>query len=76
MIFNPENTMISTNDIFSATMLLLLSSINFAPEIEQVDYKAIKNVQTTNKIPIEKEISGGSGDKSIYFRDISSTSQH
>jgi catechol 2,3-dioxygenase-like lactoylglutathione lyase family enzyme len=70
LIFNPENTMVSTNSIFPAHGAITPpSSIHFALEIEQVDYEAAKNVLIQNKIPIEKEMRWGSGGKSIYFRD-------
>jgi catechol 2,3-dioxygenase-like lactoylglutathione lyase family enzyme len=70
LIFNPENTMVSTNSIFPAHgAITSSSSIHFALEIEQVDYEAAKNVLIQNKIPIEKEIRWGSGGRSNYFRD-------
>jgi catechol 2,3-dioxygenase-like lactoylglutathione lyase family enzyme len=70
LIFNPQNTSISTNSIFPAHGAITPpSSIHFALEIEQVGYEAARNVLIKNKIPIEKEMSWGSGGKSIYFRD-------
>lgn len=70
LIFNPENTRISTNNIFPAHGAITPpSSIHFALEIEQVDYEAAGNILIQNEIPIEKELSWDSGGKSIYFRD-------
>jgi catechol 2,3-dioxygenase-like lactoylglutathione lyase family enzyme len=70
LIFNPENTMVSTNSIFPAHGAITPpSSIHFALEIEQVDYEAARKVLIQNKIPIEKEMSWDNEGKSIYFRD-------
>ena len=70
LIFNPENTRISTNSIFPTHGATTPpSSIHFALEIQQVEYEAAKNVLLQNKISIEKEMSWGSGSKSMYFRD-------
>jgi catechol 2,3-dioxygenase-like lactoylglutathione lyase family enzyme len=70
LIFNPENTMVSTNSIFPAHGAITPpSSIHFALEIEHVDYEAARKVLIQNKIPIEKEMSWDNEGKSIYFRD-------
>jgi catechol 2,3-dioxygenase-like lactoylglutathione lyase family enzyme len=70
LIFNPENTRISSNNIFPAHGAITPpSSIHFALEIGQVDYEAARNILIQNEIPIEKELSWDSGGKSIYFRD-------
>jgi catechol 2,3-dioxygenase-like lactoylglutathione lyase family enzyme len=70
LIFNPENTIVSKNGIFpSHGAITPPSSIHFALEIEQVDYEAARKILIKNKISIEKEMSWGSGGKSIYFRD-------
>jgi catechol 2,3-dioxygenase-like lactoylglutathione lyase family enzyme len=70
LIFNPENTRLAANSIFPVHGAMTPpSSIHFALEIEQVGYEGAKNVLIQNKIPIEKEMSWGSGGKSIYFRD-------
>lgn len=70
LIFNPENTMVSTNSIFPVHGTITPpSSIHFALEIEQVDYEVARNILIQNGISIEKEMSWGSGGKSIYFRD-------
>ena len=70
LIFNPENTSLAANSTFpthgACTPPL---SIHFALEIEQAGYEAAKNLLVQNKIAIEKEMSWGSGGKSVYFRD-------
>jgi hypothetical protein len=58
LIFNPENTRISTNSIFPVHGAITPpSSIHFALEIEEVDYEAAKNILIQNEIYIEKEMS-------------------
>jgi catechol 2,3-dioxygenase-like lactoylglutathione lyase family enzyme len=70
LIFNPEKTRLAANGIFPVHGVITPpSSIHFALEIKQVDYEAAKNVLIRNGIPFEKEMSWGSGGKSIYFRD-------
>jgi catechol 2,3-dioxygenase-like lactoylglutathione lyase family enzyme len=70
LVFNPENTSLATNNTFPTHGACTSpSSIHFALEIEQAGYEAAKNLLVQNKIAIEKEMSWGSGGKSIYFRD-------
>ena len=70
LIFNPENTRISTNSILPTHGAMAPpSSIHFALEIEQAEYEAAKNYLIQNEIAIEKEVSWGRGGKSMYFRD-------
>lgn len=70
LIFNPENTRNSTNNIFPAHGAITPpSSIHFALEIQQAEYEAAKSCLIQNKVVIEKEVSWGSRGKSIYFRD-------
>ena len=70
LIFNPENTSLAANSTFPTHGAgTPPSSIHFALEIEQAGYEAAKNLLVQNKIAIEKEMSWGSGGKSVYFRD-------
>ena len=70
LVFNPENTSLAANSTFPTHGACTSpSSIHFALEIEQADYEAAKNLLAQNKIAIEKEMSWGSGGKSVYFRD-------
>ena len=70
LVFNPENTSLAANSTFPTHgACTSLSSIHFALEIEQAGYEAAKNLLVQNKIAIEKEMSWGSGGKSVYFRD-------
>lgn len=70
LVFNPENTSLADNSTFPTHGACTPpSSIHFALEIEQAGYEAAKNLLVQNKIAIEKEMSWGSGGKSIYFRD-------
>ncbi len=70
LIFNPENTRISTNNSFPAHGVTTPpSSIHFALEIQQAEYEAAKDCLFQNKVVIEKEVSWGSRGKSMYFRD-------
>jgi len=70
LVFNPENTSLAANSTFPTHGACTPpSSIHFALEIEQAGYEAAKNLLVQNKIAIEKEMSWGSGGKSIYFRD-------
>lgn len=70
LIFNPENTSLAANSTFPTHGAYTPpSSIHFALEIEQVGYEAAKTILIQKKIAIEKEMSWGSGGKSIYFRD-------
>jgi len=70
LVFNPENTSLAANSTFPTHGACTSpSSIHFALEIEQAGYEAAKNLLVQNKIAIEKEMSWGSGGKSIYFRD-------
>lgn len=70
LIFNPENTSLAANSTFPTHGACTSpSSIHFALEIEQAGYEAAKNLLVQNKIAIEKEMSWGSGGKSVYFRD-------
>jgi hypothetical protein len=65
LIFNPENTRNSTNNIFPAhDAVTPPSSIHFALETRQAESCLIQN-----KIVIEKEVTWGSRGKSMYFRD-------
>ena len=70
LVFNPENTSLAANSTFPTHGVCTSpSSIHFALEIEQAGYEAAKNLLVQNKIAIEKEMSWGSGGKSVYFRD-------
>lgn len=70
LVFNPENTSLAANSTFPTHGACTSpSSIHFALEIEQAGYEAAKNLLAQNKIAIEKEMSWGSGGKSVYFRD-------
>ena len=70
LVFNPENTSLAANSTFPTHGACTSpSSIHFALEIEQAGYEAAKNLLVQNKIAIEKEMSWGSGGKSVYFRD-------
>ena len=70
LIFNPQNTRLAANSTFPTHGTIAPpSSIHFALEIEQGDYEAARNILTQNGISIEKEMSWGSGGKSMYFRD-------
>jgi catechol 2,3-dioxygenase-like lactoylglutathione lyase family enzyme len=70
LVFNPENTSLAVNSTFPTHGACTPpSSIHFALEIEQAGYEAAKNLLVQNKIAIEKEMSWGSGGKSVYFRD-------
>jgi catechol-2,3-dioxygenase len=61
LIFNPENTRNSTNNIFPAHGAITPpSSIHSALEIRQAEYETAKSCLIQNKIVIESEL-GQSG---------------
>jgi catechol 2,3-dioxygenase-like lactoylglutathione lyase family enzyme len=45
------------------------SSIHFAMEIEEQEYRPCRDVLIGNDIAIEKEVKWSNNTKSIYFRD-------
>jgi catechol-2,3-dioxygenase len=69
LIFHPMQTRSNNGSLPVHGALTPPSSIHFAMEIEEQEYHASKQLLTSNRIVIEKEVNWNSQAKSIYFRD-------
>ncbi|SRR5690606_8771125 len=69
LVFNPDRTSVSNDQLPTHGAATPPSCIHFAMEIEDADYQRWKELLVKNKVAIEKEVSWKDGVKSLYFRD-------
>jgi catechol-2,3-dioxygenase len=69
LIFNPARTSVDNNRLPTHGAMSPPSSIHFAMEIKEQDYKDWKKLLLKNSISIEKEVDWKNNSKSLYFRD-------
>jgi catechol-2,3-dioxygenase len=69
LIFDPMRTRSNNGSLPVHGAVTPPSCIHFAMEIEEQEYHASKQLLTSNRIVIEKEVNWNSQAKSIYFRD-------
>jgi catechol-2,3-dioxygenase len=69
LIFNPNKTLVSNNQLPIHGAFAPPSIIHFALEIDKQNYDNAKHMLNEKEIKIEKEVVWQKGTNSMYFRD-------